>query len=92
MTYEPTVTDTTGNPIMGLLVQLTDLNTGHTFPRETDGNGYCNVAMDADTKPDHRVTIAILDPEYRFKGAVLGDEMTAAQADGKHTVVLNPFV
>ncbi len=91
MTYEPTVTDSkSGNPIIGLLVTVNNEISGKTIQRSTDGNGYANVAL-AGFDPNDRVTISILDPQYRFKGRVYGDAMTASQANAKMAVALDPF-
>lgn len=92
MTYEPTVVDQNGAPIPGLLVTLNDEITGESFQRTTDGGGYANVAMLGSTRPEDRVTISIFDPQMRFQGYVLGDAMTAGQADAKVSVTLVPFV
>lgn len=90
MTYEPTVTDPNGAPIQGLLVSVNNEISGETFQRTTDGGGYANVAMLGSSEPADRVTISILDPEYRYKGYVAGDAMTVEQANGKFGITL-PF-
>lgn len=92
MTYEPTVVDPDGHPIAGALVTVNNENTGESFSRTTDGNGYANVALLGHTAPEHRVTISILDPTMKFQGYVAGDAMTADQANQKATVTLAPFV
>lgn len=91
MTYEPTVSGPDGAPIPGLLVTVNNEMTGQTVQRTTDGGGYANVAMPG-WLPTDRVTLSILDPEYRFKGQVAGDAYTVEQINGKFPVALVPFV
>lgn len=90
MTYEPTTKDQSGNPIADLLVTVNNEITGQTVQRTTDGGGYANVMM-GNWDPTDRVTISILDPQYRFKGYVAGDANTVAQVNGAFDVVLVPF-
>lgn len=90
--YEPTVTNTAdGTPIPDLLVTVNNEMNGKTIQRSTDGAGYANVAL-AGFDPTDRITISFLDPQLRFKGLVIGDAMTAAAANGKFPIGLNPFV
>lgn len=92
MTYEPTVKDQNGNPVMGLLVSVNDEITGETFSRTTDGSGYANVALLGHTLATDRVTVSIFDPQMRFMGYVAGDAKTASEINGKFTITIIPFV
>jgi hypothetical protein len=91
MTFKITVRDPDGALVDGLLVTVTDLITGQSFPRSTAA-GYADCATFAPSTPGHRVTISVLDPELRYKGIVEGDayETTAADQVVEYTVV--PFV
>jgi len=90
MTFKTYVKTASGDPIPGLLVGAADLMSGSGFPRSTDGDGYADVAMQQATVGDH-VTLFILDPEYRFKGKVMGDALVITAEDQTITVVLDPF-
>jgi hypothetical protein len=91
MTFKVTVRDPDGNLVDGLLVTVSDLITGQSFPRSTSA-GYADCATFAPSKPGHRVTISVLDPELRFRGVVEGDayETTVDDQVVEYTVV--PFV
>ena len=90
MTFKTTVKDAQGNPIQGLLVGAADLMSGSSVPRSTDGRGYADVAMVDANVGDH-VTLFVLDPEYRFRGKVLGDALLITAEDQVLDIVLDPF-
>lgn len=91
MTFQTTVTDPTGAPIQGLLVTANNEMTGESFSRSTDGSGYADVAMQGHSKPGDRVTLSVLDPQYRFKGNVQGDALVISAANQPIAVTLQPF-
>jgi hypothetical protein len=90
MTFKITVRDPDGELVDGLLVVVNDLITGQQFSRSTAA-GYADCAMFAPSRPGHRVTIYVQDPELRYKGIVEGDayETTATDQVVEYTVV--PF-
>ncbi len=92
MTFKTTVTDGQGQGIAGLLVTANNEITGESFSRATDGSGYADVAMLGHTAVGQRVTLAVLDPQLRFRGQVQGDALIVTAADQPITVVLVPFV
>ena len=92
MTFKTTVISAVDKtPIKGLLVFAGDEINGAGFPRSTDGRGYADVAMLKANIGD-RVTLFVLDPEYRFKGKVLGDALVVTAEDQVLTIELDPFV
>lgn len=91
MTFKVTVKDDKAVPIQGLLVTANDENNGESFSRSTDGNGYADVAMLGSCKSGERVTLSVLDPQYRFKGSVQGDALVIGTSDQVIGVTLVPF-
>lgn len=92
MTFRVTVKDDEGNPIEGCLVTATDLNTGGSFPRSTDGAGYADCAMLGSSQLGDHVTLSVEDPQLRFKGVVFGDTLAVTDHDQAIEVTLVPFV
>ena len=91
MTFKTTVRNAVDkSPIMGLVVFAADEMNGAGFPRSTDGNGYADVAM-LNAKVGDRITLFVLDPEYRFKGKVMGDALVVSAEDQVLEIELDPF-
>jgi hypothetical protein len=90
MTFQTTVVDEKGVGVEGLLVIANDEMNGKSFLRSTDGKGYADVAMPG-CEIDDRVTIAVQDPQLRFKGLVLGDAKTITPGDEVLRLVVSPF-
>lgn len=92
MTFKVTVHDGNGVGIQGLVVTANDEMNGQSFTRSTDGSGYADVAILGSHNTGNRVSLSILDPQYRFKGLVMGDSLVLTDADQTIDVVLDPFV
>jgi hypothetical protein len=92
MTFKTFVKDKDGKPIQGVLVTANDENTGGSFQRSTDGQGFADVAMLGSTQIGDRITLSVIDPQLRFRGLVEGDARVVTAEDKIVEVVLVPFV
>ena len=91
MTFKTFVKDSSGTPIIDIFVIANDLNNGESFSRSTDGGGYADVAMLGSCQVGDHVTLVVLDPQLRFKGAVFGDAFLITADDQLLELTLNPF-
>ena len=92
MTFKTTVVDKDGKPIQGVLACANVENNGATFMRSTDGAGFADVAILGVVPVGSRVTFYVTDPEFRFKGKLMGDALVIGADDQVIKVVLDPFV
>lgn len=91
MTFQTTVRNEQGAGIPDLLVSANDEMAGTIFQRSTDGGGYADVAA-IGSPVGNRVTLSVLDPQYRYKGLVMGDALVITPEDQQINLVLVPFV
>jgi hypothetical protein len=66
MTIKTTVQTNEGVPVQNAYVSANIQNTGKTFTRYTDGNGYADIALIADDTPDNaQVTFLVQADGYK---------------------------
>lgn len=88
MTFQTYAKDQSGKPVPNAIVTANVLETGATFSRFTDGEGYADVAMIAEAPVGADVMLSVNATGY----ALAPQYLTVTEGDQRVVVTLVPFV